>query len=213
MIPKLHYISQGSTPKEHLENIQKACNSGIELVQLHLDKISDKKHLIIAQEARDITSNFQTRLIIKDDYKVARAVKADGVYFENTNFSDIKVRIHLYTWQIIGAAANTLEDCNTLLEKQVDYICLGPFKGKETKNNVPPTLGIQGYAGIIDVLKTETPILGVGGIIEEDVTDILNTGISGIAVSEAITRDFNSIKKFNQLLGASAIEEKRHTFK
>jgi len=25
MIPKLHYIPQGNTPKEHLDNIQKAC--------------------------------------------------------------------------------------------------------------------------------------------------------------------------------------------
>jgi len=26
MIPKLHYISQGNTPTQHLENIQKAFN-------------------------------------------------------------------------------------------------------------------------------------------------------------------------------------------
>ena len=40
-IPKLHYISQGSSPKEHLENIQKACNAGAELVQLNLKTIRD----------------------------------------------------------------------------------------------------------------------------------------------------------------------------
>ena len=43
MIPKLHYISQGNTPKEHLDNIQKACTSGIELVQLSLNITSQKK--------------------------------------------------------------------------------------------------------------------------------------------------------------------------
>ncbi len=42
MIPKLHYISQGDSPKEHLENIQKACNSGAELVQLRLKKLPEK---------------------------------------------------------------------------------------------------------------------------------------------------------------------------
>lgn len=36
MIPKLHYISQGSSPEEHLENMHKACVSGAELVQLGL---------------------------------------------------------------------------------------------------------------------------------------------------------------------------------
>ncbi|MEJ6675540.1 MAG: thiamine phosphate synthase, partial [Polaribacter sp.] len=40
MIPKLHYISPGATPKEHLENIQKACSAGAELVQLCLVNIS-----------------------------------------------------------------------------------------------------------------------------------------------------------------------------
>ena len=36
-IPKLHYISQGHSPKEHLENIQNACTSGAELVELRLE--------------------------------------------------------------------------------------------------------------------------------------------------------------------------------
>ena len=45
MIPKLHYISQGNSPKEHLDNIQKACTSGAELVQLRLKHVSEKKLL------------------------------------------------------------------------------------------------------------------------------------------------------------------------
>jgi thiamine-phosphate pyrophosphorylase len=65
----------------------------------------------------------------------------------------------------------------------------------------------------MEALKTETPIIGVGGITTEDVTDILETGISGIAVSLAITQNFDSIKIFNQLLNASSTEERRHTFK
>ena len=43
MIPKLHYISQGSAPKEQLENIQKACTSGAELVQIHLKNVPEKE--------------------------------------------------------------------------------------------------------------------------------------------------------------------------
>ena len=42
IIPKLHYMSQGDSPKEHLENIQKACTSGAELVQLNLKNVSEK---------------------------------------------------------------------------------------------------------------------------------------------------------------------------
>ena len=39
IISKLHYISQGNSPEEHLLNIQKACSSGAELVQLRIKNI------------------------------------------------------------------------------------------------------------------------------------------------------------------------------
>jgi thiamine-phosphate pyrophosphorylase len=213
IIPKLHYISQGNSPKELLENIQKACTSGAELVQLRYKNVSDKKLLKLAKEARDITSHFQTRLLINDYYKIAREVKADGVHLGPTDSCPTIARKHLYPWQIIGGTANTLQDCEILLAKDVDYISLGPFRFASTKDNLPPVLGLSGYQAILDVLKTDTPIIGVGGITTEDVTAILETGISGIAVSGAITRDFNSIRTFHQLLNASATEEQRHTFK
>ncbi|GHC50869.1 thiamine phosphate synthase [Ulvibacter litoralis] len=212
MIPKLHYISQGSSPKEHLENLQKACTSGAELVQLRLKNISEKKFLKFAEEAREITAHFQTRLIINDNYKIAKTVKADGVHLGPTDTCPTIARKHLYTWQLIGGTANTFQDCETLLDKRVNYISLGPFRTTKTKENLPPVLGLVGYAAITDVLKTGTPIIGVGGITTSEVKAILETGISGIAVSEAITRDFNTIRTFNQLLNASSTAEQRYTF-
>lgn len=212
IIPKLHYISQGNSPKEHLENIQKACSSGAELVQLRLTNVSDKKYLKLAEEAREITSHFQTRLIINDNYKIAKTVKADGVHLEASEVCPTVVRDYLFSWQMIGSTANTLQDCETLISKDVDYIGLGPFRFTATKEHLPTILGLSGYSAIMDVLDTKTPIIGVGGITTDDVADILATGISGLAVSGAITRDFNSIKLFNQLLKASSTEEKRHTF-
>jgi thiamine-phosphate pyrophosphorylase len=213
MIPKLHYITQGNTQKEHLENIQYAGSAGAELVQLRLKNTSENKILKIAEEARQITSHFQTRLLINDHYKIAREVKADGVHLGQTDTCPTIARKHLYTWQIIGGTANTLEECETLIGKEVDYISLGPFRLTTTKDNTPPVLDLQGYTEIIKALKTKTPIIGVGGITTKDVTDILETGISGIAVSGEITRDFNIIRVFNQLLKASSTEEQRHTFK
>ncbi|KGL63396.1 thiamine phosphate synthase [Polaribacter sp. Hel1_85] len=211
VIPKLHYISQGNSPKEHLENIQKACSSGAELVELSLKGISEKKYLKLAEEAREITAHFQTRLLITSYYKVAKTIKADGVHLEKTDSCPTIARTHLYTWQIIGATANTIQDCEKLLSKEIDYIRLSPFKSSTSKNNIANVLGLKGYAAIIDSLKTETPIIGSGGITTEDVTAILETGISGIGVSTEITRDFNLIRKFNQLLRASSIDEQRYT--
>jgi len=71
-LSKLHYISQGNSPAAHLQNIQTACSSGVELVQLNLKDISEKEFLSCAHEARKITAHFQTRLLISDHYKIAK---------------------------------------------------------------------------------------------------------------------------------------------
>lgn len=213
IIPKLHYIAQGISSKEILENIQKACTSGVELVQLGLKDASEKKFLKLAKEVIKITSHYQTRLIINEHYKIAKNIKADGVHLEKTDASPAIVRKHLYTWQSIGGTANTLADCEKLLDNEINYISLGPFKKIATEYNLEPVLGLKGYKTITDKLKTPIPIIAFGGITTADVENLLKVDISGIAVSKAITQDFDSIKTFNKLLKASSTKEIRHSFK
>ena len=213
MIPKLHYISQGKTPEVHLDNIENACTHGATLVQLRLKNVSLDQVLITAKEARAITAQYRTKLIINDHYEIAKEAKADGVHLGKTDSCPTIARTHLYSWQIIGGTANTLEDCVSLINKGVDYIGLGPLRFTSTKKNLSPILGFNGYRLITDELKTKTPIIAIGGIILSDVVDLLETGIYGVAVSGEITNDFTKIDAFQQSLGASLIEEQRHTFK
>lgn len=203
MIAKLQYISKGVTPQEHLENIQKACASGVEWIQLQLEHVKKKDVLETAKKAREITGHFQTRLIIKDYYKIAAEIKADGVYFENLNDYSKSLRKDLASWQIVGAQAHTLDDCQKLLNKEVDYIALGPFRSAEKE------LGEKGLLAILSELKTDMPIIAKGGIKLNDVLDIVITGVYGIAVSKEITHDFNKISKFKELINGGAMQEQR----
>ena len=207
MIPKLHYISQGNTATEHLENITKACTSGAELVQLRLKNLSEKKILKIAEEAREITEHFQTRLIINDYYKIAKKIKADGVHLGKNDTCPTIARKYLETWQLIGGTANTLEDCEILIKKKVDYIGLGSFRFTTTKDNLSPILGANGYLTILEALQTDTPIIAIGGITIKDVLEILETGVYGMAASGEITENFNTISQFNKLLNSPSEQE------
>lgn len=209
MIPKLHYISQGQTPEEHLEHIQKACTAGAELVQLRLKKLPGKVVWETAKKAREITEKYQTRLIINDFYKIAASVKADGVHLGKTDTCPTVARKELASWQIIGGTANTLEDCEALLDKKVDYIGLGPFRFTKTKENLSPVLGINGYLTILEELKSQVPVIAIGGIVLEDVTELMKTGVHGIAVSGEITRNFNSISEFKKLINGGPLDEQR----
>ncbi|MGB0897004.1 MAG: thiamine phosphate synthase [Flavobacteriaceae bacterium] len=207
MIPQLHYISQGVTTQDHLDNIQKACGAGTELVQLRLKNVSEQQALEAAEKARIITSHYQTRLIINDYYKIAKEVKADGVHLGQSDTCPTIARKHLYSWQIIGGTANTLEDCERLITKKVDYIGLGPYRFTATKHNLSPVLGLKGYESILDVLATDIPILAIGGITTKDVVSILSTGVHGIAISGEITRDFNTISRFKRLINGGTSTE------
>lgn len=207
MIGKLHYISQGTTPEQHLENIQKACSSGIDWVQLRLKNLDEATILKTAKKAREITAHFQTRLIINDYYKIAKQVKADGVHLGKKDSCPLKVREYLGTLYTIGGTANTLEDCKLLVDKKVDYIGLGPFRFTKTKENLSPTLGIAGYTVIIEELASDIPIIAIGGITLKDVPAIMNTGVYGIAVSGEITRDFNFVNAFNSAVEVASTKE------
>ncbi|WP_282117966.1 thiamine phosphate synthase [Maribacter aquivivus] len=209
MIPTLHYISQGSTPKEHLENIQKACSSGAELVQFRLKNQPEKVVLETAQRAREITAKFQALLIINDHYKIAAAIKADGVHLGKLDSCPTTARKELASWQLIGGTANTLENCKTLIHKKVDYIGLGPFRFTKTKENLSPVLGINGYLTILEELKKAIPVIAIGGIVIDDVSALMKTGIHGIAVSGEITRNFNSIPDFKKRINGGEIVEQR----
>lgn len=206
-LPKLHYISQGIDPEAHLEAIQNACTAGAELVQLRLKELEEGIILKTAEEARKITSHFQTRLIINDHYKIAKKVKADGVHLGKTDTCPVVARDYLGKWYAIGGTANTLEDCEILIKKKVDYIGLGPYRYTVTKENLSPVLGIEGYRRIIKALNTDTPLLAIGGITIADVPELLSTGIHGVAVSGEITKNFNRIGEFNRILKTPATEE------
>ncbi|CAL2085905.1 thiamine phosphate synthase [Tenacibaculum sp. 190524A02b] len=207
MISKLHYITQGETPDIHIENIQKACSAGAEWVQLRLKDVTPKVLLETAKEAREITTHYQTRLIINDHYQVAKEINADGVHLGKTDTCPLKARKHLGKLFTIGGTANTLEDCNILINKKVDYIGLGPYQFTETKKNLSPVLGTNGYKLIIEELKQQIPIVAIGGITLKDVPSIIQTGVHGIAVSGEITKNFNVITAFHQLLKAPSTNE------
>lgn len=207
MISKLQYITQGETPEEHLENIQKACAAGVDWVQLRLKNFDSKTILETAKKARTITTGFQTKLIINDHYKVAKEVKADGVHLGENDACPLIVGDYLGDSFIIGGTANTFEDCKILLDKKINYIGLGPYQFTKTKKNLSPVLGLEGYRKLLKELQTETPIIAIGGIALEDVSAIINTGVYGIAVSGVITNDVTSISKFYKFLNIQSIQE------
>ena len=189
MIGNLHYISQETSDKSHIDNIREACRAGIDWVQLRIkDKPLDEIEEI-AFEAKAICKKFGARFIINDYVEIAKAVKANGVHLGQSDMDPIKARAILGSRPYIGATANTLEDVIRLHNARVDYIGLGPYRHTNTKENLSPVLGIKGYGSILNsmiISEIDTPIIAIGGITLEDIFDLQMTGCYGIAVASLI---------------------------
>ena len=191
---KLQYITQGRNPEEHLYNIKKVCEGKGKWIQLRLKNVEEEKYITIAEKAKKICDDFDSKLIINDNVSIALNVNADGVHLGKHDMPPAKAREILGANKIIGATANTLNDCMELHNQPVDYIGLGPYRFTATKENLSPILGLAGYSYILHELKMkdfDLPVIAIGGILEKDISPIIKTGVSGVAVSGMLTGSEN----------------------
>lgn len=198
---KIYYISQGKTAEEHLQNIKKVCAGGIKLVQLRMKGFSEQEYAKTALEAVEILHEFGGKLIVNDNFRVAYAANADGVHLGQNDSAIGEARKLLGREKIIGGTANTVLQCEELVWQGVDYLGVGPFCFTQTKQNLSPVLGLEGYINLMQRLSIseEKPIYAIGGITEQDIPSLLGTGISGVAISGALTKmSLEEIKMFNE---------------
>lgn len=190
MIAKLQYISQGTTSQEHLDFVTKMCIGGIKWVQLRLKSMAYTEMFSVAMKCRELTNEYQVKLIINDHIDLAVECQADGIHLGKEDKSRILARKALKN-KLIGATANTLEDiCRIHSEAVADYIGLGPLRYTNTKEQLSPVLGFEAYAEIlIEVakLKIDIPILAIGGVSLDDIQKLKSFGLYGVAVSSALS--------------------------
>lgn len=185
-ISKLQYITTSATLAEQ------ACMGGVDWIQLRMKNVSYQDYRAEALKVQAICKKYGATLIINDNAALALDIKADGVHIGKEDVITAEEEAALLAGgYIIGCTTNTIDDILHLCGKPIDYVGLGPFRFTTTKENLSPILGIDGYRKILNELKdldtTHPPVIGIGGVAEQDIDDLLGTGLHGIAVSGAIT--------------------------
>jgi thiamine-phosphate pyrophosphorylase len=184
-ISKLHYITTSASLAE------KACEGGVDWIQLRLKIIPYEDYRTIAKEVKAVCKQYNATFILNDNVQLALEIEADGVHIGKEDMQPEDARAILGRNFIIGCTSNTLDDIITLSKKDIDYIGFGPYRFTTTKEKLSPIVGLEGYQRIFSYLNNAgiatPPVIGIGGIRESDVAELLSTGLYGIAVSGAIT--------------------------
>lgn len=199
----VQFISHYSERYSYLDSIQLALEGGCRWIQLRMKDATDDEVRPIAVEAQKLCRAYGAKFIIDDRVALVRELGADGVHLGKNDMPIHEARRLLGSDYIIGGTANTFEEAKAHYEASADYIGCGPFRFTTTKQKLAPVLGLDGYRQIIRKLRAANitiPVVAIGGITKDDIPAILQTGISGIALSGTVLRADDPIAEMKHII-------------
>lgn len=186
----------------HIDSIQLALEAGCRWIQLRVKNRAAEEVLSVALKAKQLCDSYVAKLIINDFPHVALAVEAHGLHLGLTDMPVREARTLVGEKMVIGGTANTWEDIALRVGEGADYIGLGPFRFTNTKQNLSPILGIDGYSALMRQMQAighSTPIIAIGGITPDDISGLRAAGLHGVAMSGALIGADDPQKTFQQI--------------
>ena len=199
----LLFITHQTEKYDYLQSIEIALKGGCRQIQLRMKDAFVEDVEKTAIRAKTLCDEYDAALYMNDYVAVCLKVNAAGVHLGKSDMSLPEARTILGNGYMIGGTANTFDDIFRLYKQGVDYIGLGPFRFTETKKNLSPVLGLDGYRDIVDLCRKHEinlPVLAIGGITREDIPAIMQTGVSGIALSSTILNADNPVEETEKIV-------------
>lgn len=200
---ELQFITHFTEKYSYFDAAHLALEGGCRWIQLRMKEAPEAEVEAEAIRIRDLCRKYGATFIIDDHVALAKKVQADGVHLGKNDMPIEEARRILGDAFIIGGTANTFEDVKRHWQAGANYIGCGPFRFTTTKKNLSPILGLEGYRQILQQMKAAgitLPVVAIGGITYEDIPDILQTGVSGIALSGSILRAENPVEEVRRIL-------------
>lgn len=157
---------------------------GVGIIQLRDKQMDDQMLLARSRILKNcITASGRSVLFIMNDRPdLAILAGADGVHVGQEDLPVPLVR-QLVGELIIGVSTHSIDQARRAVLEGADYIGAGPVFGSTTKK----FLQLSGLSYLQEVAaEISIPAFAIGGITEDRLDDILQTGISRVAVGSAL---------------------------
>lgn len=199
----IQFITHQTERYSYFDSACLALKGGCKWIQLRMKEVALDEVEEVALRLKPLCKEQGARLLLDDHVELAGKLGLDGVHVGKKDMSVAEARKILGSSYIIGGTANTFEDVRMHKLAGADYVGVGPFRFTETKKNLSPVLGLEGYQKIREQMKRENieiPMVAIGGINYEDIPAILQTGVDGIALSGTILRAENPVEEMKRIL-------------
>ena len=163
--------------------VEKALKGGVTFVQLREKALDEQAFLEEAKEIQKLCAKYHVPFVINDNVEIAAQIGADGVHVGQSDMEAGDVREKLGPDRIIGVSAQTVEQAVRAQERGADYLGVGaafPTGSKADAVEVSHET-VRAITEAVDI-----PVIAIGGITKDNVSELSGTGICGIAVISAI---------------------------
>ncbi len=180
----VYLISPNKINKEFYSDLDKVLShKNVSFFQLRLKNIKSNKLYKIISKIKKITLKYKVKLIINDDFLLAKKINADGCHMGQHDGS-FKVARNKLKNKILGITChNSKTFAKNAVKNKADYLAFGSFfisklKPKAKKAN----LNILKWAK----KNIKKPIVVIGGINNLNYKKLINSGAKYIAISSFI---------------------------
>jgi thiamine-phosphate pyrophosphorylase len=165
------------------DQVIKAIEGGITLLQLREKDISEEEFLKEALQIKEIMKQYHIPLIINDNLAIAIRSNADGLHIGQSDGSPEEIKALLGDNKILGVSVASVEEALLAQAKGADYLGVGAIFQTTTKLDANPvTLNI-----LQEICKAVSiPVVAIGGIQENNIGQLAGSGVDGVAVVSAI---------------------------
>ncbi|AYW49359.1 thiamine phosphate synthase [Tetragenococcus halophilus] len=178
-----------------LQKIEEACKNGVTLVQLREKELTTSAYYKLAQKVKNVTDAYQIPLIIDDRVDICLAIDASGVHIGDDELP-VEVTRQLIGDKILGVSAKNVSQAKKAQLSGADYLGVGAMFSTITKKDAQTTSfeTLQQIAQEVSI-----PVVAIGGITEERITNFNHINIQGIAVVSEIMKASNIGEKVGQM--------------
>lgn len=165
------------------EQVESALKGGATCIQLREKELDNSTFLKEAQELSSLCKKYDVPFFINDNVEVAIQCQADGIHVGQEDMAATQVRQKVGDSMMIGVSVHSVEEALEAVKNGADCLGVGAMFSTSTKTDVSvlPKEILRDICAAVDI-----PVVAIGGISKENIWQLSETGVDGVALVSAI---------------------------
>lgn len=180
-------LSKGKSLEKQVED---AVLGGTSIIQLREKGEITEEIFNEAEKIQDLCKKHDVPFIVNDNVDLALKLDADGVHVGQNDMNAKNVRKMLGSEKILGVSVQTSEQALSAQRDGADYLGVGAIFATNSKADAE-NISLKTLKEICSAVQI--PVVAIGGINENNICSLAQSGICGVAVISALFAD-NDVK-------------------